>query len=390
MEKKRKIFIVFCTRPEAIKLAPVIRELRESADLDVRVCTFRQHKGMLDQTMSVFGISSDYNFNVFFGDQGFLGAGKNFLLMGWRGMKAGWGMLRFFLTLKRERPDLIIVQGDTSTAFLAAFLAFHFRINIAHVEAGLRTNNKYAPFPEEINRRLICVLADLHFAPTEDARQNLLKEGVDPERVWVTGNTALDAFRLTIEAGKNKEEEFEARLAAMGIPADDKRLVVATAHRRENFGEGLAHIAEALKELAEKGGVRIVYPMHPNPNVAKAVLPVLEGVESVHLVEPLDYATFAYLMNKAHLILTDSGGIQEEVSFLGKPTLVMREVTERPEGLGAGTTKLVGVKKEDIVAEALSLLNNEDEYRKMAVSHQAFGDGFSAKKIKEAILSFLS
>jgi UDP-N-acetylglucosamine 2-epimerase (non-hydrolysing) len=387
----KRLLFVFGTRPEAIKLAPVIKEAQKNPAFDVRVCVFRQHRRMLEEQLRTFEIKPDYDLPMPFGDRGLMHK-KNPLRRIWSLFGVGWGALRFFFILKRERPDMLVVQGDTSTVFLASFIAFHFKIAIAHVEAGLRTYNKYSPFPEEMNRRLMNPLADLHFAPTEQAKQNLLSERVNPEKIIVTGNTVLDALRLIIEKqdkeGGDKWEKFlEGRY---GIRLAGRKLLLVTAHRRESFGEGLRHIARALAAVAKaRPEAILIYPVHLNPNVKSAILAEIKDAPNLILAEPIEYEPFVYLMRKAHAILTDSGGIQEEVSILGKPTLVMREVTERPEGITAGNAKLVGTDVEKIVAESLKLLDDDAYYASMAKSHTAFGDGHAAERITSAIQGYL-
>jgi len=280
-----------------------------------------------------------------------------------------------------ERPDIVLVQGDTTTAFAAALAAFYLKIKIGHVEAGLRTFDKYNPFPEEINRRLISHLADLHFAPTLRAKENLVVEGINPSSIFVTGNTVIDALFMILEQTKGQDSLANLRLDPK------KTLILVTAHRRESFGEGLANICLALREIVRRApDVEIVYPVHLNPNVRSTINRFLKGVDRVHLIEPLDYVAFVHLMNRAKLILTDSGGIQEEAPSLGKPVLVLRQVTERPEVVEAGAAKVVGLDPERIVHETIFLLENEEEYRKMASAPNPFGDGHAAERIVKILL----
>ena len=388
------VFFVLGTRPEAIKLAPLISELRKDEELTVTLCAFRQHGRMLDEALAAFDLTPDFDFGIALGDSGLLNPSRNPLKKLFDAARTGWGLLRFFLLLKRTRPSLLVVHGDTSTAFLAAFFAFHFKILVAHVEAGLRTGNKYAPFPEEMNRRLVAVLADLHFSPTEAARENLIREGVSPSKIFVTGNTELDALRMILEMHKDparKAKVEKALAAALGSEAEGKKLILVTAHRRESFGEGLENICAALLALAKKrSDILIVYPVHPNPHVRKVVFSRLGNVSGVRLIEALPYETFAAAMQRAYLILTDSGGIQEAVSFLGKPTLVMREFTERGEGLLAGTTRLVGTDAQKIVEETERLLDDPAHYERMARPHASFGDGFAAQKIALEARKYIS
>ncbi|MEK7608657.1 MAG: UDP-N-acetylglucosamine 2-epimerase (non-hydrolyzing) [Patescibacteria group bacterium] len=386
----RKVAVVFGTRPEAIKLVPVIRELQHHDRIKLFTCVFWQHKKMLQQVLGVFDIIPTHQIPFPLGDKGIWGSG-GILKTVLNGPRLGYGLFKFFSFLRRERPDLLIVQGDTSTAFLAAFLAFHFRISIMHVEAGLRTFDKYAPFPEEINRRLISVLADIHCAPTDHARENLVREQVPESSIFVTGNTALDALRIILKSEKREDfRRWESLLLAKGQNLrGGKKLLLITAHRRESFGEGLENICGAIRQIATlRSDVIFLYPVHLNPNVQKVVREKLSGISNVILTEPLSYEIFSFLMDAAYLILTDSGGIQEEVSFLGKPILVLREKTERPEGITAGNAMLVGANKERIVREVLRLLDDTDQYRFFARKHTAFGDGHAAERIGVIIESF--
>lgn len=386
----KKILFVFGTRPEAIKLAPVIKKASEMPDLKTMVCVFRQHREMLDQVLKVFDIKPDFDLKISISDRDLLGQGLNIITRLKTLFFSGIGFLKFFRLLKKEKPDLLVVQGDTSTVFLAAFIAFHFKIKIAHVEAGLRTHDKYAPFPEEINRQLLCRLADIHFAPTEIARDNLLKEGTDANMIFVVGNTVIDALLLAVKNQNEKpqqEENIEYFKNNHGIDFNSQRkIILITAHRRESFGEGFRNICEALKEIAEKRpDVIIVYPVHLNPNVRLPVMSILGGLKNVLLLEPVGYARFVFLMNKSHFILTDSGGIQEEAPSLKKPVLVMRDKTERMESIKAGVSKLVGTDKNKIVKEVVSLLDSSDAYNSMIAEKNSYGDGKAAEKIIDII-----
>ncbi len=391
---KRKVLIVFGTRPEAIKLSPVIRELKETTNLNVLVCVFRQHKEILNQVLETFDIKPDFDLPISISDKALLSKGTGFLLRAKTLLKSGLGFLRFLLLLKREKPDLLIVQGDTSTVFLAGFLAYLFKISIAHVEAGLRTYDKYSPFPEEMNRQLLGRLADIHFAPTESAKRNLLSENVPPEKIHVVGNTEIDALLWILNrhksprARKKIEEELEKNY---GLRFDNKKkILLVTAHRRESFGKGLENICEALKEIATKrDDVMIVYAVHPNPNVQKTVRAVLSDTKNIFLTPPIAYMPFSFLMGKAHFILTDSGGIQESAPFLNKPVLVMREKTERNEGVKIGTSKLVGTSKKKIVATAFKLLDNQKAYTAMTGKGNPYGDGTASKKIAKILNNYL-
>jgi UDP-N-acetylglucosamine 2-epimerase (non-hydrolysing) len=362
------LLFIFGTRPEAIKLCPVIRHLRAAGRHTVRVCITAQHRAMLDQVLDRFGVRPDHDLDLMRPGQTLSGLAAAIL--------AGLDPL-----LAAAPVDLAIVQGDTTTTMAAALAAFHRRLPVAHVEAGLRTGNLDHPFPEEMNRVLTARLAALHFAPTEGARHNLLREGVPDDRIAVTGNPGIDAVL-----------QIASELEAAGVPqtGDPRKLIVVTAHRRESFGPGLERICDAISRLAARGGVRIVYPVHRNPNVLEPVTARLEACPGVDLVEPLDYFSFVGLMRRAHLILTDSGGIQEEAPSLGKPVLVMRENTERPAAVEAGTVKLVGTDPARIVAEAVRLLEDEAEYRRMSQVHNPYGDGRASPRIAAAIDAFLA
>lgn len=392
-QNPQKLLFVFGTRPEAIKLAPVIKEAGKNPNFKVLVCVFRQHREMLDQVLKTFGIRPDFDFGISLSDRDLFGQGLNIFLRVKSIISSGWGFLRFLFLLKRERPDFLLVQGDTSTVFLAAFLAYHFKIRIIHIEAGLRTYDKYAPFPEEMNRQLLCRLADVHFAPTEIARKNLLSEGVPGERIIVTGNTAIDALVSVAkvqEEGSRKEEHLRYFKGRYGVDLDgSQRVVLVTAHRRESFGSGLQHICEALKEIAEKRpDILILYPVHLNPSVQSPVRAMLSGLKNVVLLEPLDYDRFVFLMNRAYCILTDSGGVQEEAPTLKKPVLVMREKTERLESIQAGVSKLVGTDKDRIVEETLLLLDDKKVFDSMTARENPYGDGHASERIIKAILDF--
>lgn len=360
--------IVFGTRPEAIKLAPIIMELRRNPKrFDCVTCVTAQHRHMLDQVLQIFSIRPHYDLNIMEGNQSLFDISSKALL----GLKQ---------ILEKEKPDLVMVQGDTTTTFIASLSSFYLQIPIAHVEAGLRTNNKYSPFPEELNRRLTSHLADLHFAPTKVAKENLLKEGVDENRIFVTGNTVVDALLLILKKLGNKK----VRIEGLGnIDVSEEEIILVTGHRRESFGSGFRKICTAIKHIAKAHpGVRIVYPVHLNPNVQKPVCETLGSLPNVHLIKPIDYASFIYLMSSSQLILTDSGGIQEEAPSFGKPVLVMREVTERPEGVEEGTVKLVGTDKAKIVKEIQILLKNRHEYEKMAKRINPYGDGKASNRIR--------
>jgi UDP-N-acetylglucosamine 2-epimerase (non-hydrolysing) len=365
-----RVLIIFGTRPEAIKLAPVIRELGKRPEFDPRVCVTAQHREMLDQVLQLFEIRPDFDLGIMRPDQSLFEVTE-------RALAALEGVL------EAERPELVLVQGDTTTAFVGALAGFYRKIRVGHIEAGLRSCDKFAPFPEEMNRRLADELSDLLFAPTEGAKANLLREGFPEERIFVTGNTVIDALLWTVERLESPEAQARLvrRFAELGLDLEGKRLILVTAHRRESFGR-LGEICHALRLIAEHNrDVELVYPVHLNPQVQGPVRRALKGTERVHLLEPLDYESFVWLMSRAYLILTDSGGIQEEAPSLGKPVLVMRERTERPEALAAGTTKLVGVAPQRIFQEAQRLLDEPVEYAKMARAVNPFGDGHAAERI---------
>jgi UDP-N-acetylglucosamine 2-epimerase (non-hydrolysing) len=372
MNQKRKILVVFGTRPEAVKMAPVVKQLREHSELaESRVCVTGQHREMLDQVLEIFGLVPDYDLNIMSEDQSLSSVSARVLM----------GLDEVF---ENYQPDWVLVQGDTTTAMTTSLAAFYRRIKVGHVEAGLRTYDKFQPFPEEINRQIVDALSDLHFAPTERACQNLRREGVPDSSIRVTGNTVIDAMLWVREHVRRLEPRLPEGLAR-ALPGN--RLILVTGHRRESFGAGLEHICLAIREIAERfRDVLIVYPVHLNPNVQEPVRRILGGLERVMLVTPLPYATFAWLMDRCYLILTDSGGVQEEAPSLGKPVLVMREVTERPEGIEAGNACLVGTERERIVQETSRLLNDTAAYNAMAEARNPYGDGRAAERIVEEIL----
>jgi len=367
-----KVLSIFGTRPEAIKMAPVVKELESRPDIfSSKVCVTAQHRQMLDQVLNLFEIVPDHDLNIMKPGQDLYDITCNVLL----GIKS---------VLAEERPDIVLVHGDTTTTMAAALGAYYSRIRVGHVEAGLRTFNKFAPFPEEINRTVAGALADIHFAPTTASRDNLLREGKSPESIHITGNTVVDALlsvSTRIDRSPDLKHQFESGFSFLD-PA--RRLVLVTGHRRENFGDGFENICHALADLAERfDDVDILYPVHLNPNVQEPVQRILGGnrLSNVHLIEPVDYLPFVYLMNRCHLIITDSGGVQEEAPSLGKPVLVMRDTTERPEAVQAGTVKLVGTDRQRIVTEASILLQDKDAYTTMSQSHNPYGDGLAASRI---------
>jgi UDP-N-acetylglucosamine 2-epimerase (non-hydrolysing) len=369
---KRRVMFCFGTRPEAIKLAPVIQELaRHPREFEPVVLVTAQHRHMLDQVLRVFELRPDYDLNLMRPGQSLADVTVGVL----RGVER---------VLRRARPDVVIVQGDTTSALAAALAAFYRQIPLGHVEAGLRTNDKYSPYPEEMNRRLVSSLADLHFAPTQGARDNLLREGVHRGRIRVTGNTVVDALNTI------RRSEAKWHVPALDEIAAKQRIILVTAHRRESFGPGFERICRALQMLVERDAdVEVVYPVHLNPNVRRSVRAVLGGVQRIHLIEPLDYLPFVRLMERSYIILTDSGGIQEEAPALGKPVLVMRDVTERPEAVEAGTAELVGTDPDVIVSATERLLRSVAAYRKMARARNPFGDGHASVRIASALGRFV-
>jgi UDP-N-acetylglucosamine 2-epimerase (non-hydrolysing) len=386
----KRILLIFGTRPEAIKMAPLILRLRESRDFQVKVAVTAQHRQMLDQVLDIFHITPDYDLDLMTPDQDLFDVTGRVLT----GLKE---------VLGRELPDLVLVHGDTTTTFAAALAAYYLKIPVGHVEAGLRTRDKHRPYPEEMNRHLTGALSDYHFAPTPWARDNLLAEQVPADRIWVTGNTVIDALQFI--SSKVTQEENGWRhyfFDNFDLHLDNKRLILVTGHRRENFGTGFENICGALCELAEQcPDIHIIYPVHLNPQVQRPVYEILtsssaagsKGVATmetamgsrISLLPPLDYLPFVYLMTQSYLVLTDSGGIQEEAPSLGKPVLVMRGVTERPEGVWAGTVKLVGTDKSTIIREVRNLLEDEQSYRAMAQAKNPYGDGRASNRIVEII-----
>jgi len=364
-------------------MAPVINKLKGNrSKFTTVVCVTAQHRYMLDQVLSIFRISPDYDLNIMKENQDLFDITEKSL----KGLKD---------VLEEVRPDVILVQGDTTTALIAGLAAFYLKIPIGHVEAGLRTYNKHSPFPEEMNRHLLSVLADYHFTPTEWSRSNLLKEGIPEDRVWVTGNTVIDAL-LQIARGQRSAvrkrffEEFFRKKYNLELSTKNLKLLLVTGHRRENFGEGFENICKALRKIAEqRKDVIVVYPVHLNPNVQRPVKRILDKVKNVRLIEPLGYEEFVFLMSRSFLILTDSGGIQEEAPSLGKPVLVMRNTTERPEGIRAGVVKLVGTREGDIIDGALELLEDNDAYMRMSRFANPYGEGKASEKIADILFSVL-
>lgn len=367
---KKKVMVVFGTRPEAIKMAPVVKACKARPELEVKVCVTAQHRQMLDQVMEIFGLSADFDLNVMAPNQT-LGDVTCKVLKGMDGVFEQW------------KPDMVLVQGDTTTVMAAALAAFYHKIEVGHVEAGLRTGNIYSPWPEEMNRLIAGCLATQHYAPTPRSRDNLLKENKDPASVFVTGNTVIDALHDAV-AIMDGDSALTSKLEAEFPFLDaSKRLVLVTGHRRENFGEGFIHICNAIDSVAKRPDVQVVYPMHMNPNVRKPVTDILGHLGNVHLIEPLDYLSFLYMMRKSYLIMTDSGGVQEEAPSLGKPVIVMRDTTERPEAVEAGTVILAGTETEAMASAAERLLDDSDFYHRMAHAVNPYGDGKASARIAE-------
>ncbi len=364
----KKVLIVFGTRPEAIKMASVVKAFQNDGDFDAKVCVTAQHREMLDQVLNFFNITPDYDLDLMKPNQNLYSLTGDIVM----GMKP---------ILEEYNPDYVLVHGDTTTSTVAALAAFYSGAKVGHVEAGLRTYNKLSPFPEELNRQLTGRIADFHFAPTVKSKENLLLENVPEESIVITGNTVIDALLESVEVVNslkdNSIEELKQKIDT------DKRLILVTGHRRENHGQGFLNICEALNEIAQKDNVQIIYPVHLNPNVQKPVYSILGDNSNIYLIAPLPYEAFVWLMDKSYLIITDSGGVQEEAPSLGKPVLVMRETTERPEAVEAGTVVLVGTDKEKIVSEAEHLLNDENHYNEMSGLHNPYGDGKAARRIVE-------
>lgn len=371
MTTQTRILVVFGTRPEAIKLFPVIHALKADPRFECVVCVSAQHRQMLDQVLEIAGIVPDHDLDVMQPDQTLDALTANLL--------TGLGKV-----MDAARPDRVIVQGDTATAMAGALAAYYRKLPVDHVEAGLRSGNIYHPWPEEVNRKIIGGMASLHFAPTETSRNALVNENVDPSRVHVTGNTVIDALEW-VTAEIAREPALAAGLADLETRFAGKRIIGVTSHRRENFGEGMEQIAQAIRRIAERSDTAVIFPVHLNPNVRKVMNERLSGLDNVALIEPLDYPHFARLLAISEIMLTDSGGVQEEAPALGKPVLVMRETTERPEGVAAGTAKLVGTSAETIVTEISTLLDDRIAYETMARAHNPFGDGQTSRRIVELL-----
>jgi len=376
---RKKILVVFGTRPEAIKMAPVIKQLKSRPNFNTQVCITAQHRYMLDQVLQIFNIKPDYDLNIMKNNQDLFGL-------------TATALVQLKSVMLKSKPDLILVQGDTTTTLVTSLAAFYFKIPIGHVEAGLRTDNKYSPYPEEINRRLVTEIADFNFAPTQWAKNNLIKQGIPKSKIFVTGNTVVDALSDIIKLIKTPGMKIKFDKNFDFLKKKGRKIILITGHRRESFGDGFRNICNAIKKLAIAfPECDFVYPVHLNPNVQAPVQEILnrDKLQNVYLIEPLNYILFAYLMQRAYLILTDSGGIQEEAVTFGKPILVMRDITERPEGIKAGIAKLVGVNKEKIFKECKQLLTDKNVYDKMVTRKNPYGDGRASKKIVDILMKKL-
>lgn len=373
----KKILLVFGTRPEAIKMAPLVKAFQQDPEhFETKVCVTAQHRQMLDQVLEVFGITPEYDLNIMAPNQDLYDITSR-VLLGLRDV------------LKEFTPDIVLVHGDTTTSMAAALAAFYRQIPVGHVEAGLRTYNMLSPWPEEMNRQVTDRMCSYYFAPTEKSRQNLLQEHIADEKIFVTGNTVIDALLMAvdlIEKKPNVKASIEKELQAKGYTLSKRPYILVTGHRRENFGEGFLHICKAIRQIAEEHPeMDIVYPVHLNPNVQKPVYELLSGTPNIYLISPLDYLPFVYAMQHSTLLLTDSGGVQEEAPSLGKPVLVMRNTTERPEAVEAGTVRLVGTDADTIVDNVRELLHNPDVYRHMSESYNPYGDGHACERIVNAL-----
>lgn len=374
----KKILLVFGTRPEAIKMAPLVKALqKDTIHFETRVCVTAQHRQMLDQVLEVFGITPDYDLNIMAPNQDLFDITSR-VLTGLRDV------------LKEFRPDTVLVHGDTTTSMAASLAAFYLQIPVGHVEAGLRTYNMLSPWPEEMNRQVTDRICTYYFAPTEQSKKNLLQENIEEKKIFITGNTVIDALLMAVEfidSTPGMKEKVAKELQEKGYTIGEREYILVTGHRRENFGDGFLHICKAIKELATlHPEMDIVYPVHLNPNVQKPVYELLSGVDNVYLISPLDYLPFIYAMQHSTLLLTDSGGVQEEAPSLGKPVLVMRDTTERPEAVEAGTVKLVGTDAEAIVTNVTALLKDKEMYRRMSETHNPYGDGRACERILSALL----
>jgi UDP-N-acetylglucosamine 2-epimerase (non-hydrolysing) len=376
----KKILLVFGTRPEAIKLAPLFRELKEYPKFfNVRVCVTAQHREMLDQVLCFFGITPDIDLNIMTKEQSLSQLTSNVLLS-------------INNVLAKEKPDILLVHGDTTTTFASALSAFYLGIDVGHIEAGLRTHNMAAPFPEEFNRKIVSNIAKWHFTPTNISKNNLLKEGLASSKIWVTGNTIIDSLYIILKRF-SESKDYSATInknltEILNFDLKKKKFILVTGHRRENFGRGFQSICQSLKELSNKyPSINFVYPAHLNPNVIEPVKSILKGLENVKIIKPLNYDDFIYLLKYSYAVLTDSGGLQEEASSLGIPVLVMRDTTERPEAIGSGILNMVGTDQLNIINKVSELIEDEKLYNKIAISNNVYGDGLAAKRIVETLRS---
>lgn len=367
--KKIRVMTIFGTRPEAIKMAPLVKELEKREEIESIVCVTAQHRQMLDQVLETFNITPDYDLNI-------MKQGQTLVDITTRALQS------LSKVISQVKPNIVLVHGDTTTTLSGSLAAFYNQVSVGHVEAGLRTYDKYSPFPEEVNRQVTGIIADMHFAPTEVSKNNLLKEGKKEETIYVTGNTAIDALRTTV-----KDDYYHPIFDKIG----NDKIILLTAHRRENLGEPMKNMFRAIKRIVEEfDGVQVIYPVHLNPLVRQAADEVLGDNNKVHLIEPLEVLDFHNFLNKSYIIMTDSGGIQEEAPSLGKPVLVLRDTTERPEGVSAGTLRLAGTDEDDIYNLTKLLLTNKDEYNKMSKSSNPYGDGMSSKYIVDEIIKKFS
>jgi len=358
---------VFGTRPEAIKMAPLVKNLKSDGSFEVKVCVTAQHRQMLDMVLELFAIKPDYDLDIMQHGQTITDITCRVL----KGLES---------VIDKERPDMMLVHGDTTTTFAASLAAFYAKVPVGHVEAGLRSNNRYSPYPEEMNRRMASSIAELHFAPTQGNRDNLISENIDEKTIAVTGNTVIDALLSVVKEGYRFRNELDE------IDYENKKVILLTCHRRENWGKPMENIFNAVKRLLrDNEGVEVVFPMHMNPKIRELAKNVFSGTEGIHMIEPLDYEPFANIMSKSHIIMTDSGGIQEEAPALGKPVVVMRTETERPEAVKAGTVKIAGVDEEDIYRMVSELINDDNAYLNMAKAVNPYGDGTACQKINEQL-----
>lgn len=377
LENNKTILIIFGTRPEAIKMVPIIEGLKNISDINLKICVTAQHRQMLDQVLGIFNIIPDYDLNIMKSKQDLANTTSEILIE----LKS---------IISKQHIDLVLVHGDTTTAMSSSLAAFYEKIPVGHVEAGLRTGNKYSPWPEEVNRSIIGKIAELHFAPTEVAKRNLLKENIDEEKIYVTGNTVIDTL-LKVNKRIDSYSYISKKLYEKFIfLKKQSQVILITGHRRENFGKGFEHICNALKTISERKDIDIVYPVHLNPSVQEPVFRILKNIKNVHLIPPLDYIEFVFLMKHSHIILTDSGGIQEEAPSMGKPVIVLRNTTERPEAVASGAVKLVGTNQNSIIKEVNLLLDDQNTYQKMSKVINPYGDGQASIRIIEAIKKFFN